>query len=178
MICEIKCIFIVSFMLERKGKWFKRELREVELLLRTIWNSLTWPSFDPSLSDGTVAPVARSERLFKFYSKSEFCRLLSGLSTSSLYYCSAGQRWANHRKLLTPAFHFKVLENFVDVFNRNGKILVEKLSSHVNGPEFDVTPYMTLCALDNMSGECRASSLCRRSLKCFTSWINSECQKT
>ena len=41
----------------------------------------------------------------------------------------------------------------MDVFNRNGKILVEKLSSHVNGPEFDVTPYMTLCALDNMSGE-------------------------
>jgi len=45
----------------------------------------------------------------------------------------------------------------VDMFNRNGKILVEKLSSHVKGPEFDVTPYMTLCALDNMSGECRAS---------------------
>jgi cytochrome P450 len=78
-----------------------------------------------------------------------------GLSTSSIYCCSAGQRWATHRKLLTPAFHFKVLENFVDVFNRNGKILVEKLSSHVNGPEFDVTPYMTLCALDNISGECR-----------------------
>jgi len=57
----------------------------------------------------------------------------------------------------------------VDVFNRNGKILVEKFSSHVNGPEFDVTPYMTLCALDNMSGECRASGLCRRRLKCFPS---------
>jgi cytochrome P450 family 4 len=81
------------------------------------------------------------------------------LSTSSLYFCSAGQRWANHRKLLTPAFHFKVLENFVDVFNRNGNILVEKLSSLVNGPEFDVTPYMTLCALDNISGEFRDSRL-------------------
>jgi hypothetical protein len=52
-----------------------------------------------------------------------------------------------------------MLENFVDVLNRNGKILVEKLSSHVKGPEFDDTPYMTLCALDNISGECRASSL-------------------
>ena len=47
----------------------------------------------------------------------------------------------------------------MDVFNRNGKILVVKLSSHMNGPEFDVTPYKTLCALDNMSGECRASGL-------------------
>jgi hypothetical protein len=57
-----------------------------------------------------------------------------------------------------------VLENFVDVFNRNGKILVEKLSSHVNGPEFDVTPYMTLCALENISGECRASRLYKTKL--------------
>jgi cytochrome P450 len=79
-----------------------------------------------------------------------------------LYCCSAGQRWATHRKLLTPAFHFKMLENFVDVFNRNGKILVKKLSSHVNGLEFDVTPYMTLCALDNISGECRAKSVYKR----------------
>jgi hypothetical protein len=39
----------------------------------------------------------------------------------------------------------------VDVFNRNGTILLEKLSRHVNGPEFDVTPYMNLCALDNIS---------------------------
>jgi len=67
--------------------------------------------------------------------------------------------------MLTPAFHFKVLENFVDVFNRNGKILVEKLSSHVNGPEFDVTPYMTLCALDNISGKCRANRLYKTKLQ-------------
>jgi len=52
----------------------------------------------------------------------------------------------------------------VDVFNRNGKILVEKLSRRVNGPEFDVTPYMTLCSLDNISGECRANSLYKRKL--------------
>jgi len=47
----------------------------------------------------------------------------------------------------------------VDVFYRNGKILVEMLSSHVNGSEFDVTQYKTLCALDNIIGECRAISL-------------------
>jgi hypothetical protein len=52
----------------------------------------------------------------------------------------------------------------VDMFNRNGKILVERLSNLVNGPEFDVTPYMTLCALDNISGECRASRLYKTKL--------------
>jgi hypothetical protein len=64
--------------------------------------------------------------------------------------------------MLTPTFHFKMLENFVDVFNRNGKILVEKLFNHVKGPEFDVTPYMTLCALDNISGKCRANSVYKK----------------
>ena len=53
----------------------------------------------------------------------------------------------------------------MDVFNRNGKILVEKFNSHTNGPEFDVTPYMTLCALDNMSGECRACRLYKTELQ-------------
>jgi len=61
-----------------------------------------------------------------------------------------------HRSLLTPGFHFKVLKNFVDMFNRKRKIVVENFSCLVNGPEFDVTPYMNLCALDNISGECRA----------------------
>ena len=53
----------------------------------------------------------------------------------------------------------------MDVFNRNGKILVGKFSSNVNGPEFDVIPYMTLCALDNISGEYRVSRLLKRKLK-------------
>jgi cytochrome P450 family 4 len=84
---------------------------------------------------------------------------VSGFEHKHFILLFAGQRWATHRKLLSPAFHFRILENFVDVFNRNGKILVEKLSSQVKGPEFDVTPYMTLCALDNISGECRAKRL-------------------
>jgi hypothetical protein len=39
------------------------------------------------------------------------------------------------------------------VFNNNDKILVEKLSSHLNGPEFDIVPYMTLCTLDSICGK-------------------------
>ncbi|KAK9744650.1 Cytochrome P450 [Popillia japonica] len=29
---------------------------------------------------------------------------------------SSGRRWFQHRKLITPTFHFKILENFMDVF--------------------------------------------------------------
>ncbi|XP_069675175.1 cytochrome P450 4C1-like isoform X1 [Periplaneta americana] len=64
---------------------------------------------------------------------------------------STGKHWHSHRKLLTPAFHFRILEQFVDVFNNNGNILLENLSKHVNGPDFEIKPYMQLCALDNIS---------------------------
>ncbi|XP_069675775.1 cytochrome P450 4C1-like [Periplaneta americana] len=64
---------------------------------------------------------------------------------------SKGQRWHSHRKFLTPAFHFKILEQFVGVFNNNGKILLENLSKHVNGPEFEITQYIELCTLDNIA---------------------------
>ncbi|KAJ4439688.1 hypothetical protein ANN_07816 [Periplaneta americana] len=62
-----------------------------------------------------------------------------------------GEKWRIHRKLITPAFHFKMLEKFVDVFNSNVDVLTKQLSSHVDGPEFDIFHDMTLCALDNIS---------------------------
>jgi hypothetical protein len=69
--------------------------------------------------------------------------------------CFTGRKWRSHRKLITPAFHFKILENFVDVFNANGQILLEKLSKHLNGPEFDIFSYIKLYTLDIISGTWR-----------------------
>nr|CAD7433666.1 unnamed protein product [Timema monikensis] len=57
-------------------------------------------------------------------------------------------KWKRRRKIITPTFHFKILENFIDVFNLNGQKLVDKLQKEVNGPEFDICPYVTLCTLD------------------------------
>ncbi|XP_069675166.1 cytochrome P450 4C1-like isoform X2 [Periplaneta americana] len=64
---------------------------------------------------------------------------------------SEGEHWHIHRKLLTPAFHFRILEQFVEVFNNNANILLENLSKHVNGSDFEIRSYIQLCALDNIS---------------------------
>ena len=37
----------------------------------------------------------------------------------------AGTKWKEHRKLFTPAFHFKILEEFVGVFNSNDRIMIQ-----------------------------------------------------
>ncbi|XP_017787229.1 PREDICTED: probable cytochrome P450 4d14 isoform X2 [Nicrophorus vespilloides] len=40
---------------------------------------------------------------------------------------SSGDKWRAHRKILTPAFHYKILEDFIEVFESRGKFLVDNL---------------------------------------------------
>ncbi|PNF27066.1 Cytochrome P450 4C1 [Cryptotermes secundus] len=66
----------------------------------------------------------------------------TGLLTAS------GQKWHTHRKIITPTFHYSILDSFVDVFSEKSKILVSKLRKEVGSEGFDVYPYITRCALD------------------------------
>ncbi|KAM7110837.1 cytochrome P450 4V2 [Molossus nigricans] len=61
---------------------------------------------------------------------------------------STGNKWHRRRKMITPTFHFTILEDFLDVMNEQANILVKKLDKHVNGDAFDCTFYVTLCTLD------------------------------
>lgn len=61
---------------------------------------------------------------------------------------STGNKWRSRRKMLTPTFHFTILEDFLEVMNEQASILVEKLEKHVDKKAFDCFLYITLCALD------------------------------
>ncbi|KAK3875312.1 hypothetical protein Pcinc_019808 [Petrolisthes cinctipes] len=61
---------------------------------------------------------------------------------------STGSKWHSRRKMLTPAFHFKILEDFLEVFNSQSTKMVEKLANRADGQPFDIFPYITLCTLD------------------------------
>lgn len=64
-----------------------------------------------------------------------------------------GKKWYHRRKILTPSFHFNILDDFLDVFSEQTDILVERLSSEVDGDAFNVFPYVTLCTLDIICGK-------------------------
>ncbi|XP_045519152.1 cytochrome P450 4d2-like [Pieris brassicae] len=65
---------------------------------------------------------------------------------------STGHKWRAHRKFLTPAFHFNILQNFLPVFIKNEKILINKLrNSYCNEKSFDLFPIIALTALDNIT---------------------------
>lgn len=65
-----------------------------------------------------------------------------------------GNKWQTRRKLLTPAFHFKILEDFITVFNEQSRILVEKLKQIATNKDndFNIFPYVTRCTLDIICG--------------------------
>ncbi|KAL4221126.1 hypothetical protein ACF0H5_019385 [Mactra antiquata] len=61
-----------------------------------------------------------------------------------------GDRWTRNRKLLTPAFHFDILQPYTQVHNQCVDILLERLQtvSQNNGGIFDGFEYIGLCSLD------------------------------
>ncbi|XP_046384408.1 cytochrome P450 4C1-like [Ischnura elegans] len=62
---------------------------------------------------------------------------------------SKGEKWFSHRKFLTPAFHFKILEEFVPMFVERSMELADKLSEYaLSGEAFDIVPVISHCTLE------------------------------
>ncbi|TMS35142.1 hypothetical protein L596_002602 [Steinernema carpocapsae] len=77
----------------------------------------------------------------------EYNILIPWLGTGLLI--STGSKWHSRRKLLTPAFHFSILNSFLKVHDDESRILVNQLEKHAeSGEEFDIFPYIKRCALD------------------------------
>lgn len=77
------------------------------------------------------------------------------ISHYSFFIILPGKKWYLHRKALTPAFHFKILEQFTDIFDQQSDILVNQVLSQF-GPNdtVDIYPLITMMALDVICGKC------------------------
>ncbi|XP_023309751.1 cytochrome P450 4d2 [Anoplophora glabripennis] len=60
---------------------------------------------------------------------------------------SDGPKWKKRRRLVTPAFHFSILEQFIEVFEQNLEILTTELEKEVD-KDIDVYPFINRFALD------------------------------
>lgn len=76
----------------------------------------------------------------------QFNWLGDGLVTSSK------TKWKTRRKILTPAFHFRILDDFLPVINEQSTILVKKIKNmrqtNPSNSVLDIVPIITLCTLD------------------------------
>ncbi|XP_072420147.1 cytochrome P450 4F3 isoform X3 [Chiloscyllium punctatum] len=65
---------------------------------------------------------------------------------------SKGERWARHRRLLTPAFHFDILKPYVKIFNQSTNILHEKWERLISegATSLEMFEHISLMTLDSL----------------------------
>ncbi|XP_078605341.1 cytochrome P450 4F4-like isoform X3 [Branchiostoma floridae x Branchiostoma japonicum] len=62
---------------------------------------------------------------------------------------STGDVWKVHRRLLTPAFHFDILKQYVSVYNRAAEHMMEKLSTFTGREDsFEMFHQASLCTME------------------------------
>jgi cytochrome P450 family 4 subfamily V len=68
----------------------------------------------------------------------------TGLLTSN------GDLWKSRRDMITPTFHFQILQNYMSIFRSRTKIMVSRFQkqAETNSQSFDVFPLCTDCTLD------------------------------
>ena len=67
-----------------------------------------------------------------------------------------GATWHSRRKLLTPAFHLHIIEDFFEAFNEQSSILCRKIEAlcSANGTvEMNIENLISLCTLDIICGK-------------------------
>lgn len=72
-------------------------------------------------------------------------------------FTSTGDKWRLHRKMLTPAFHFRILESFIPIIQKQQAIMMKLIKERISDPKSnsivdDIKPLITNCALDIICG--------------------------
>jgi cytochrome P450 len=67
---------------------------------------------------------------------------------------SNGECWKNRRKLLNPAFNASILQSYIPIFNRCGRIVAESVDKLVSeGGMFDIEENIHTCSLNMIVGK-------------------------
>ena len=94
--------------------------------------------------------ILSSQQMIK---KSSFYDFLVGWLGRGLL-LSWGKKWHSRRKIITPTFHFKILEQFVEIFDQQSAVMVKKLYAKADGKTpINIFPIVCLCALDIIAGK-------------------------
>lgn len=70
---------------------------------------------------------------------------------------SRGHKWFQRRKLITGAFHFQILRQFIDSFQTQSRLMVTCLENERHMEEdkaIDLYKFISLCTLDVICGKC------------------------
>ncbi|XP_070505523.1 cytochrome P450 4d2-like [Chironomus tepperi] len=85
----------------------------------------------------------------KFLAKSSQYSFMHAAVGEGLLF-SSGKKWFNRRRIITPTFHFKILEQFFEVFVKQNQKLIERIKSEPNGQPFNIFPVITSSILSSL----------------------------
>lgn len=88
----------------------------------------------------------------KFLSKSSQYSFLN-LSLGEGLLFSTNKKWFARRRVITPTFHFKILEQFFEVFKKHNKMLLKKLEQKADGQAYNIFPTITASVMDALCGK-------------------------
>ena len=84
----------------------------------------------------------------KLHVKADFYGFLADWLGDGLI-LSHGEKWFKRRKIISKSFHFQILEEFVEIFDKNSSILVNELAKF-SETDIDIFPKVALCTLDSI----------------------------
>lgn len=125
-------------------------LTELSLKYGPVWrfDISIFKSFIQIHEPKVVEEILSSQKLL--VKSDEYDNLANWLGYGLLI--SSGNKWHQRRKIITPTFHFKILEEFVEIMEKHGIVFVNKLRKYEER-KVDVFPLISLYALDVICGE-------------------------
>ncbi|CAI2353480.1 unnamed protein product [Caenorhabditis sp. 36 PRJEB53466] len=108
---------------------------------------LVWIGPVPIVFLGTsecIRPVLESNT--NISKPSQYDKMSEWIGTGLL--TSTHEKWFHRRKMLTPTFHFSIIQDYFPIFARHAEVLVDSVEKHVDGDYFDGFPYFKRCTLD------------------------------
>jgi len=114
---------------------------------------------DPGVNVMSPEDVEMIISTVKNHAKSNIYKLFHNWLGTGLL-TSEGEKWHVRRKILTPSFHFNILQQFVEVFNEHTGALVDDLRHHATGEGgVNVIPYITKFTLKSICQTAMGTSL-------------------
>lgn len=149
--CDGELFFIGhSYMLKTDSVEFYNQIFEYILLFKDEPMFSFWIGPQPMIvcnhPESVEAVLASNEVINKGYVYT-FLHPWLGLGLLT----AGGEKWKGRRKMLTPAFHFSIIQHYYSTMNENSRALIDVIENNLSlksDQTLDILPLITLCALD------------------------------